>query len=108
MTRFQLIDRRFNQTAEFLALLFGDCSLQVLDLGQLFADEHNEGHIRDAADPGIADELWIKRQKAFRLFRIPAGSSLPVDQAVLAIELTDCINIRNEFITSLDGRVSLS
>ena len=68
MPRFQLVDRCLNQAAEFLALFLRDGGLQVLDLGRLFPNEDDESHIGNAADPGIANELWIEGQKAFGLF----------------------------------------
>ena len=107
LARFELTDGRFNQPAEFLALLFRDRGLQVLDFGQLLSHEDDEGHIGNAADPGIADELRIEREKPFGLFRIPAGRGLPIDQAMLAIEFTDRIDIGNELIASREGSSEL-
>jgi len=107
-SRFKLMDGRLNQTAEFTALFLRDRGFQVLDLGRLLPDEHDKGDIRYATDPGIANELWIEGEKPLRLFRIPAGRCFPVDQAALAIEFTDRVDIGNKIIASIDGRMSLS
>ena len=68
LPRFKLMDGRLNQPAEFPALFLGDRGFQVLDLGRLLPDEYDKSHIRDAADPGIANELWIKGEKPLWLF----------------------------------------
>src|SRR5208282_861912 len=86
-----------NQLSEFPPLILGNRCLEVLDLGPVLADEYNQGHLRDAADPGVADQLGIERQQAVGLLRIAAGRGLPVDQIALAVEFADRIDIGHEF-----------
>ena len=58
----------------------------------------HKGHIGNPADPGIANQLRIKRKQAIGSFGVPAGRGLPINQAVLAIELSDGIDIGDKFI----------
>jgi hypothetical protein len=75
-----------NKFPILLSLLFADPGLQVLDLRQALADKGDDGDVWDAAHPGVADELGVKRKQPFRLFRVAAGGGLPLDQAAGAIE----------------------
>jgi len=59
-TGFNLRSCRFNQPAEFLALLFGDGCLEILDFGVVLAHEHHQGNFGNPGDPGIANQLGIK------------------------------------------------
>jgi len=52
------------------------------------------------AHPRIANQLWIKRKQAIGCFRISARRGLPVDEALLAVELSDGIDVANKFIAS--------
>src|SRR5208337_2173859 len=62
--------------------------------------EYNQRYVGDPADPGVTDQLGIKRKKAFGLHRVAAGRSLPVHQARATVDLPDRVHIRNEFIVS--------
>jgi hypothetical protein len=58
--RLDSADCAFHQSTEFLALLVSDGSVQVLNLDQPFADEHDLGDLRSSTHPGVADELGIQ------------------------------------------------
>ena len=79
-----------------------------MNFGNAFPDKHDKGHIGDSADPGIANQLRIEREQAFGFFGVAAGRRFPVDQATLAIELTDGIYVGNEFISVRSVLVSLT
>src|SRR6185312_3012395 len=64
--RFDLADGGLDQMSIFVLLFFSDGGCQVLDFGQPLANKHHHGYITDAAHPGIADQLWIKRPEPFR------------------------------------------
>src|SRR6266513_504864 len=85
---------------ELLTLFVADNSLEVLNLNQSLADKHNLGHIRDASDPGIANQLWIQRQQPLRFFWIAARSGLPFEQATPPIEFADGIDVGHELVVS--------
>src|SRR5580700_579239 len=80
LARFDLTDCCFDEAAVFTPLLVRNGCLQVLNLGNALSNEDHQCNILNSADPGIADHLRIKRHEAFRLFRIAARRSLPVDQ----------------------------
>src|ERR1700674_2035091 len=75
--------------AEFLALLIGNGSSQVLHLDHSLANENHLSNFSNSADPGIADRLRIKSQQSFRFLRISAGSSVPLSQPVCPFNLAD-------------------
>src|SRR6266852_8301112 len=66
----------------------------------MLPDEDDQRYIRNPADPGITDELRVERKQSLGLHRIATGCRLPVDQAVLAIDLPEGIQIGNEFASS--------
>src|SRR5437867_7025726 len=84
--------------AEFLTLFVADNGSEVLNLNQPLSNKHNLGYIRDAGNPGIADQLRIKRQQPLWFFWITAGSGFPFEQATLPVEFADCIDIGHELI----------
>jgi hypothetical protein len=49
--------------AKLLTLFLGDGGAQVLNLDQALPDENHLGDFRNASDPGITDQLRIKRQQ---------------------------------------------
>src|SRR5712664_1819017 len=57
-------------------------------------------HIRDAADPGIANELRIERKQTLRTIWVTTRCSFPVDQATHPVDLTYRIEIANKFAAS--------
>jgi hypothetical protein len=71
--------------AEFLALLIGNGSSQVLQLDHSLANEPHLSDFSNSGDPGIAD----KSQQSFRFLRISACSSVPLNQAVCPFNLAD-------------------
>src|SRR5713226_3844233 len=100
LSRFDLADRCLDKPSELLPLLFRDRRSQILNFGSMLSDEDDQCHLRNPTDPGITDELRIERKQSLGLHRIAAGCGLPVDQAVLAIDLPDGIKIRDEFAPS--------
>lgn len=62
-----LADGLFNQLAELPLLLGGDVGLEVLDFRQVFADEHHQSHVGQAADPGVAEQRGSRANR-------PSGS----------------------------------
>jgi hypothetical protein len=62
----------------------------------MLPDEDDQRYIRNPTDPGITDELRIERKQSLGLHRITARCCLPVDQAVLAIDVPESIKIGNE------------
>ena len=40
--------------------------------------------------------MWIQGQETGRLFRVAAGSRLPLQKAPFAIQLSECINVGDE------------
>src|SRR5260370_454102 len=100
LSAFDLADRRLHEAPELLALLFRDRSSQVLNLGSVFPDEDDQCYLGNPADPGVTNKLRVERKQSFGLRRIATGCGLPVDQAVLAIDLPDGIKIGDEFASA--------
>src|SRR5437660_7402373 len=87
---------------EFLPLFVADDSPEVLNLNQPLADKHYLRHFSDPGNPGIANQLGIKRQQSYRFFWIAAGSSFPFEQATPPIEVTDRIDVGHELVVPAD------
>src|SRR5438477_7881172 len=85
---------------KLLTLFVADDSLKVLNLNQSFSNKHYLRHLGNTCNPGIANQLRIKRQQPFRFFWIAAGSGFPFEQATLPIEFADCINVGHELVLS--------
>src|SRR5215469_11173038 len=100
LPRFNLGNRCFDQPAELPSLLFGDRCLQVLNLRRILTDEYHQGDFGNPADPGITDQLGIKRQQAIGILRIPARGCLPIDDAALSVEFTDSVQVGNKLVAS--------
>src|SRR5712692_10325858 len=100
LSRFDLADGCLHQAPELLPLFFRDRRSQILNLGSMLPHEDDQCYFRNPTDPGITDELRIERKQSLGLHRIPTGGCLPVDQAVLAIDLPEGIQIGNEFASS--------
>src|SRR5215469_9700918 len=66
----------------------------------MLSNEHYEGYFGNPGDPGIADQLRIKRQQAIRILGISARGCLPVDDASLTVELANRIEVRNKLMPS--------
>ena len=64
-----------------------------MDLRVVLSHEDDQSYFRNAGDPGIANQLRIKRKQADRFLGITAGRGLPVHDASDAVELTDSVNI---------------
>src|SRR5713226_647705 len=100
LSRFDLANGCLHKAPELLPLLCRDRRSQILNLGSMLPHEDDQGYFRNPTDPGITDELRVERKQSIGLHRIAAGCCLPVDQAVLAIELPEGIKIGNEFASS--------
>src|SRR5713226_10416762 len=100
LSRFDLPDRCLHKAPELLTLFFRDRRSQILNFGSMFPHEDDQCYLRNPADPGITDELRVERKQSLRLHRIAAGGCLPVNQAGLAIDLPEGIQIGNEFASS--------
>src|SRR6266404_451660 len=100
VTRLDLVGGGLYQSAKLLPLLLGDCCSQVLNLGSMLAHEDDQGHLRHASDPRVANELRIERKQTFRAFWVTTCCGLPVDQAAHTVHLTDCIEVGNKFAAS--------
>src|SRR5713226_9037367 len=100
LSRFDLTDSCFNQATVLSTLFFRDRCFEVLDFGQAFSHEHNHAHFGDPTDPGIANQLRVERKQSVGLVGISIRRGLPVDQAMLPVELPQGIDIGNEFIAS--------
>ena len=100
LTCFDLSDSGFNQAAVLPALLIGNRGPEILNLRLVLSNEHNHGDFGDSADPGVADELRIKREQPLGLFRITARRSLPINNTGSAVELSESVDVRNEFVVS--------
>src|SRR5216683_3936756 len=100
LSRFDLADRCLHKTPELLTLLFRDRRSQILNLRSMFPHEDDQRYFRNPADPRITDELRIERKQPLGFRGIATGCGLPVDQAMLAIDLPERIKIGNEFAPS--------
>jgi hypothetical protein len=98
VARLDSSNRVFCQLAELAALFIGDCGAQILDLNQSLADEDDLSDLRDSRHPGIAQELRIESQQTVRLLGVAARCGFPLNQATLAVQLSDGVNIRYEVI----------
>jgi len=76
------VDRVFHELAEFLPLLVGNCSSQVLNLDHPLANEDDLGDFGNTGHPGVADELRIESQKAVWFFGVAARSGFPFQQTM--------------------------
>ena len=93
-----LVDRRRDETIEFLTLVFRNRCAQVLDFRLLFPDKDHQRNFSNSGQPGIANQLWVERQQAFWYVGVTAGRCFLVDQAVDGIECADRVNEANELI----------
>src|SRR6516164_8740385 len=64
----------------------------------MLSNEDHEGYFGNPSDPGIADQLRIKRQQAIRILGISARCRLPVDDALLAVEFAYRIKVCNKLM----------
>src|SRR5215469_14052205 len=64
----------------------------------MLTDKDRQRDFGNPADPGIADQLGIKRQQAIGILRISARGRLPVDDATLTVEFANRIKVGNKFM----------
>jgi hypothetical protein len=98
--RLDLTSRGFNQLAELLTLLFRDRSQEVLNLRDAFPHKGHDGNVRDARDPGVADELQIKRSQPLGLFRVTGTRGFPLEQTPRAVQVANGIDIGHELMAA--------
>src|SRR5215469_18452128 len=90
-----LIDRGIDQLTELPALTFVDRGLEILHFRCVLSYKDDQGNLRNASHPGIANELQIESQKTLRLFRISGCGCFPIDDAFCSINLANRINVRH-------------
>jgi hypothetical protein len=95
---FNLTDRRFHHLAKLATLLIGNRSQQILNLWDALPHESHNRYIGDATDPGVADQLEVKRCQPFRLFRVPSTGGFPLEQSPRTVQVTDGIDIGHKFV----------
>src|SRR6201993_1776 len=100
MAGFNLLHGGFHQLAKFPALFFVDGCLQILNFGRGLSNKHNQGDIRDSGHPGVADQLWIKRQESIGLFRIALSCRFPIEDAIRPVQLANRIDVRYKFAST--------
>src|SRR5579862_4821644 len=91
--RFDLTSGGFNQLAKLLTLLFRDRSQQVLNLRNAFPHKRHNGDFGDARDPGVADQLKVKRSQPLGLVGVTGTGGLPFEQPPCAVQVADGIDI---------------
>src|ERR1700752_3698639 len=94
MTGFNLFAGGFHQLAKFPPLFFIDGCLQILNFGRGLSNKYHQRDIRDSSHPGVADQLWIKRQEAIGLFRIARSRGFPIEDAIRPVQLANRIHVR--------------
>src|SRR6202140_2335175 len=95
---FDLTNRCINQLAKLSTLLVGDRSQQILNLRDAFPHESHNGDVGDPSDPGVADQLEVKRCQTLRLLRITGAGGFPFEQTALAVQVANGIDIGHEII----------
>src|ERR1700688_1108713 len=76
---FNLTSGRFDQLTKLLPLLFCNRSQQVLNFRNAFPNKRHNGDVGDASDPGVADELKVKRRQPLGLIRITGTRGFPFE-----------------------------
>ncbi len=99
LSSFDLADRRFHHLNKLAALLVGDRSHQVLNLRDAFSDESHNGHVGDASDPGVANQLEVKRCQSFGLLGIASTGGFPFEQTSFVVQVANGIDISHEFVS---------
>src|ERR1700674_4512675 len=98
LSSFDLTSGRFDQLAKLLTLLLRDRSQQVLNLRDAFPHKRHNGDVRDACDPGVADELEVKRGQSLGLLGITGTRGFPFEQTPRAVQVADGINISHKLV----------
>ena len=95
---FDLTDRRFDHLAKLPTLLFGNRSQQILNLRNAFPHESHNGNVGDASDPGVANQLKVKRCQPLGLVGVTSTGGFPFEQTPCAVQVADGIDIGHEFV----------
>jgi len=96
---FDLADRRFHYLAKLPALLIGNRSQEILNFRNTLSHESYNGDIRDASDPGVANQLEVKRRQSLGLIRVTSAGSFPFEQSLFAVQRANSIDIGHEFVS---------
>jgi hypothetical protein len=102
-----LIDRSLNQLAKLPALTFVDRGRQILNLRCVLSYKYDQGNLRNTGHPGITNELRVKSQKTFRLFRISGGGRFSIDDAFCSIHLADRVDVGHEITATKERACQL-
>ena len=65
----------------------------------MLADEHDERHFRNTANPGITNELRIQGEQSIGALWVATTCGFPIDQAAGAVDITDGIQIAISQVT---------
>lgn len=98
--RLDSTDCVFYQGAKLLALFVRYRGPEILNLNKALANENDLGDIGNPSNPGVADKLRIQRQQTVRLFGVSARRGFPLQQATLAIEFPDGIDVGDEIVAA--------
>ena len=74
-------------------------SLQILGCVIAFPHESHNGNVRDASDPGVADEVEVERCQPFRLVRITGTRGFSFEQTLLSVQVANGIDIGHKLVT---------
>src|ERR1039458_2301766 len=96
--RFNLTDRRFHHLVKLATLLIGNRSQQILNLRDAFPYESHNGYIGNATDPGVADQLEVKRCQSFGLLRITGTGRFPFEQTACTVQVANGIDIGHKLV----------
>ena len=90
----------FHNRLELVPLFFlGNHGGEVLHFDSSFANENHLRHGIDSGHPGIADQLGIKSGDTDWFFCISGRGCFPLQQARLAIQFADGVDVGNETCT---------
>src|ERR1019366_2591514 len=95
---FDLTDRHFNQLAKLPTLLIGNRSQQVLNLRNPLPHESHNGDVGDTADPGVADELQVKRRQSLGLLGVTSTGGLPFEQPQCTVQVANGIDVGHKLV----------
>src|ERR1035437_2434740 len=95
---FNLTDRRFNQLAKLATLLIGNRSQQILNLWDALPHESHNGDVGDATDPGVADQLEVKRCQPFGLLGVTSTGGFPFQQTACTVQVANGIDVGHKLV----------
>ena len=60
LSRFDTVDRVFDQLTELTPLLVSDRGAELLKFDELLAHKYDLSNVRNSSDPRIANQLWVE------------------------------------------------